>query len=94
MSENEKPVLERIADALEKIAEQLDNVSTSTYVLASESMDMNGQLARLIEQLEVLLKTPLKVTVDFASFQKALETQTTALKPKTPEPPEHTFPLM
>jgi prefoldin subunit 5 len=76
MSKKNKNVLSQSADALNRIADNLEELNTILYTIGAELITGKDELIKLAEQLKARLDKPLQVTVDFESFTKAVEKQT------------------
>jgi endonuclease IV len=92
MSKKETNLIARLTKALETVAELLDETVTAGYGAAIELANIDARLGELNERLDAIQKDGIRVTVDFASFQKALAEQTP--KPETAKVPELKFPKM
>jgi archaellum component FlaC len=88
--ENQKSVFDKMTEALERIANGLESLTDSAYVVAVEAMDLDEQLKQFNAHMEAIRKEALKVKVDFAQFTSAVEGATA--KPEQAQIPQLKFP--
>jgi len=88
--ENQKSVFDKMTEALERIANGLEDVMQSAYVVAMEAVDLTDTLKKFNEHMDKLEKNPLKVQIDFKEFTKAAEGATA--KPEQAQIPTLKFP--
>jgi archaellum component FlaC len=88
--ENQKSVFDKMTEALERIANGLESLTDSAYVVAVEAMDLDEQLKQFNAHMEAIRKEALKVKIDFKEFTSAVEGATE--KPALAKIPELKFP--
>ena len=62
MAQEKKNVFEQLQEALSLIAEELHNANDALYVVATETMDLNGKLDTLSSKIDAIISTATKIT--------------------------------
>lgn len=91
MSKNKTSILDRIAEALEKLAEQVEELNTMAYMLATEELTRNADLADLIATLKFKLDMPIPVKIELESFSEAITKEVESKLPAKAEAPLEVF---
>jgi len=82
MSKKNKGVLNEVAEALNKIADNLEELTTIAYVVATEAVTFREEFSSLKSTLEAKLNAPLPVVVDVETLSAALAKVSELQKPK------------
>lgn len=92
MSKNQKTVFDKLTEALEKAAEELDTTNSYLYGIGAELADLNSTMKSILERLDTILDKPISVTITAESLASTLEKTSATSTREIAKPTELTFP--